>query len=848
MIKKLIVSGVFLFTLIVGAVTANAYYLIENDFNDGVSAPWFLQTGGNAMANSRVTEGNVKIHIDKGGIDVWDVSFRNKQFVINKNHKYRYSFKVRSDKPMEARMRIGDNDSERNYYEYIFKEIDVNSSWQTVSDEFTADSSYSKVEFDFYVGGKYLLGASKNDIYFDDISLEDVGVPDPTPTKLPERIDIRVNQMGYYPDLAKKATLVSTFKSPVKVILKNSYGQTVWEGMSKPEGADIASGDVVHIIDFSDFKQIGKGYRLYTEDAHSYDFDIGTDIYTKMKYDALKFFYYARSGEKINMPYCVESMWERQALHESDVVLQAINTDFSDGPYTGGPVTIDGTGGWFDAGNFAKNIVGGGLATWMLQNQYEMAIKNKVGEYEDNKMNIPESRNKYPDLLDEARHNMEFMLNAQIPAGYNKEGMVIHRIADEYWGILGSIDVIDPANRYFLPPSTEATLNFAACAAQASRLWKDYDEDFSRKCLKAAEAAWEAAQKYPDVHMPVQREYPGYTDELYVNDKDEFYWAACELFISTGKAAYLDYIRSSPYAFKCPKGSDGGIERASAFNAINTAACGTFSLALTSPKGLGADEIKAAKAGIADVADYYMVIQAQEGYGVPLGVSTYLFDDIGRKIEIKDGYGLYSNLAIINRSIVMAYAYQMTKDRKYLNGMTESMDYIMGRNPLTKSYVSGYGEDPLKNPNNYIFCQQVNPDMPPVPPGFLSSGPNSAAADPWAQSYGLFDNGVPAMRCYLDNAESWSTNITSPELNSSLAWLTAYIDGVYKAAPSIPAALDVNNDGVINLIDVVTVAKAFNSSKGDARYVSEYDFNSDGAINMNDIIIIARYFNTIVKN
>ncbi len=64
--------------------------------------------------------------------------------------------------------------------------------------------------------------------------------------------------------------------------------------------------------------------------------------------------------------------------------------------------------------------------------------------------------------------------------------------------------------------------------------------------------------------------------------------------------------------------------------------------------------------------------------------------------------------------------------------------------------------------------------------------------------------------------------------------------------PTPVKSIDVNNDGAINMTDVMIVASAFNSTRGDSRYVENYDFNSDGAINMNDIMILAAKFNTKV--
>lgn len=58
---------------------------------------------------------------------------------------------------------------------------------------------------------------------------------------------------------------------------------------------------------------------------------------------------------------------------------------------------------------------------------------------------------------------------------------------------------------------------------------------------------------------------------------------------------------------------------------------------------------------------------------------------------------------------------------------------------------------------------------------------------------------------------------------------------------------DLNNDRVINMLDVVLLAKAFNSSIGTSRYVPSYDLNNDGAINMRDVVIIAENFNKVLS-
>ncbi len=64
--------------------------------------------------------------------------------------------------------------------------------------------------------------------------------------------------------------------------------------------------------------------------------------------------------------------------------------------------------------------------------------------------------------------------------------------------------------------------------------------------------------------------------------------------------------------------------------------------------------------------------------------------------------------------------------------------------------------------------------------------------------------------------------------------------------PTSSNSPDLNNDGVVNMADVIILAGAFNSVRGESKYVAAYDLNNDGAINISDVIIIAGSFNKII--
>ena len=87
--------------------------------------------------------------------------------------------------------------------------------------------------------------------------------------------------------------------------------------------------------------------------------------------------------------------------------------------------------------------------------------------------------------------------------------------------------------------------------------------------------------------------------------------------------------------------------------------------------------------------------------------------------------------------MMLGLAHDFTNDSKYLNGVAMGMDYLMGRNPLDQSYVTGWGDRPLENPYHRFWCNQANPKYPVPPPGILSGGPNSGFEDPYMASAGL---------------------------------------------------------------------------------------------------------------
>jgi endoglucanase len=850
MLKKLSVIGLLSFTALAAASTANAAEILQTtDFKSGVSLPWHISESNEQNSYSFVKDGKYVVHMDQKGTNKWDVQIRHREMAIQSGHTYTVKFSVTANKSTQIYTKIGDMGEpygeawNHNWAPYSI----TGGQTLTVTDTFKADKDYKTAEWAFHLGGE-LAGSLPVEISFISMSLTDPQFsPTPVPTPTPAR-DIRVNQLGYFPNAAKKATLkVNSETAPTTTWqLKNSSGTVVASGTTKSYGPDHASGETVQIIDFSSYTTPGKNYQLVSGSATSFPFDIGKDMYSTMKYDAIKYFYHARSGIEIKMPYCVDSKWARAAGHTTD------NPKLITGRNYNGPASIEGSGGWYDAGDHGKYVVNGGISLWTMQNIFEHSLaKGKDAQFGDSKLNIPESGNSKNDLLDETRWEMEWMLKMQIPSGYDRAGMAVHKMADVAWTALATRPDQDKQDRIYYPPSTAATLNLAACAAQAARMWKTIDPTFSAKCLTAAETAYAAAKKNPAIYAPFGQE-PGsgtYGDN-YV--EDDFYWAACELYVTTGKSDYLTDLKGYKDALKMPvtlSGESNGM--AGCFDWGATGGLGTLTLALHK-----SGEFKEVGESIKKAADTFIAVQAKEGYGIPLAESTYVNEFAGQS-ETITGYPWASNAFVINEAIVMAYAYDVSGDSKYFNGTSESMDYLMGRNPLLQNYVTGYGENPLKYPHHRFFCPQIDSTFPSAPPGFLSGGPNSGTQDPWASGAGLKVNKAAAQKCFLDHVESWSTNEVTINWNAPLAWITYYLDtyndGVIPTitpsstpTPTQPTNVlvpeDINQDGVVNMVDVLAIARAFGTVSGDTKFDPACDLTKDGAINMGDVIKLALKF------
>ncbi|MFF5754186.1 glycoside hydrolase family 9 protein [Streptomyces longwoodensis] len=707
---------------------------VRNGTFDTTSDPWWTSN-----VTAGLSDGRLCADVPGGTTNRWDSAIGQNDITLVKGETYRFSFHA-SGVPEGHVVRA-----------IVGLAVSPYDTWQEASPVLTeADGSYSytfTAPVDTTQGQvAFQVGGSTDAWRFcvDDVSLlggvpPEVYEPDTGPR-------VRVNQVAYLPAGPKNATLVTDATTRLPWQLKDAKGTTVARGLTVPRGVDASSGQNVHSIDFGSYRGRGTGYTLVADGETSHPFDVDAAAYRRLRLDSVKYYYTQRSGIAIRDD--LRPGYGRAAGHLN----VAPNQGDANVPCQPGvcDYTLDVTGGWYDAGDHGKYVVNGGIATWELLSTYERSLRARTGHpaaLGDGTLALPESGNKVPDVLDEARWELEFLLKMQVPAGQPLAGMAHHKVHDEQWTGLPLLPGQDPQKRELHPPTTAATLNLAATAAQAARLYRPYDKAFAARALTAARTAWQAALAHPDLYADPNDGTGGgaYNDD---DVTDEFYWAAAELYLTTGERQFADHVLDSPVHTADVFGPTG-------FDWGHTAAAGRLDLALVPSRLPGRDQVRRS---VVKAADTYLATLTAHPYGMPYAPAGNRYD-----------WG--SSHQVLNNAVVIATAYDLTGARKYRDGALQGMDYVLGRNALNISYVTGYGEVSSHNQHSRWYAHELDPTLPNPPSGTLAGGPNSSIQDPYAQSK---LTGCVGQFCYIDDIQSWSTNETAINWNAALARMASF--------------------------------------------------------------------------
>jgi endoglucanase len=546
---------------------------------------------------------------------------------------------------------------------------------------------------------------------------------------------IRLDQVGYLPDETKLAVVVGSATAS-EFTVRSASGATVLRGTLDPARVDPDSGDSVRTADFSRVAQEG-AYRIDVPGVGtSHEFEISPRVYAAAFRLALRSFYAQRCGTAVDL-----SPTHPGYAHPACHVAGTPNPDALFHSSSGRGGSREASRGWHDAGDYGKYVVNSGIATGELLWAYELERDRVAGV----RLDIPESGDDVPDILDEARWNLEWMLTMQ-----DADGGVWHKLTSERFGSFVMPHQDDGGPRYVIGTGTSpfkgscATGDFAAVMAAAARSFAPHDAAFAATAAAAAERAWRWLQDNPNV---VFRNCCGVSTGEYGDDdcSDERLWAAAELFRTTGRAEYAAAFVAGQARFV--PSVDGGFPQ----DWGNVRNLAMLAYLLADQPGSDPAVRARLRADTLAAADAIVSRTRAHAYRISLRPEDYVWG---------------SNGAVANYGVLLMLADRLAPNPAYVQAARDDLHYLLGRNTFGLSWVTQLGDRPFQHPHHRPSGADANPEPWP---GLLSGGPNRYGGDPVIDAMPA----TPPARRYRDDQGSWASNENAINWNAALVLLLA---------------------------------------------------------------------------
>ncbi len=482
-----------------------------------------------------------------------------------------------------------------------------------------------------------------------------------------------------------------------------------------------ASGEEVLRGEFSGLTRAGTFQIKLNTGLTSAPFRIVPGVYQEALDASIKSFYFQRASMGIEEQY--GGIYHRASGHPDDRCLYHPSSGRTEG-YLSSP------GGWYDAGDYGKYVVNAALTVGQMLNLVELLPRGVPGDA----LNIPESSNGITDLLDEIRYELDWLTTMQ-----DEDGGVYHKLTALNFGgfIMPGEYQLD---RYIIGKGTTSSLSFAAVMAQASRIYAEVDPDFSAQALESAERAWDWAKENDSI--PFRNPEDVFTGE-YGDDQfsDDFYWAAAELYVSTGREDYLQALNEydQPYQHQITN-SWKFFVRNMGFHTLLIH--GKLTEKLRQKHLLLSDELLANMESI------------------PYGISI-------------DHFEWGSNSDVLNQAMILCIAHHLSGEQRYLDGAIRNADYIFGKNATGYSYLTGFGSMQVMNPHHRPSGAD-NIDEPV--PGFIVGGPNKDKQDRADVEY---TSDYPA-KSFMDVEPSFASNEVCLNWNAPAVFVLGYLEYVHR--------------------------------------------------------------------
>lgn len=553
---------------------------------------------------------------------------------------------------------------------------------------------------------------------------------------------IRVNQVGFYPGLEKIAIVEGNVSGPKFYVKSVDLSTIYFTGTLGAGAAWPYSNEYVKVADFSTLQTPGQ-YVIEVDGVaeKSPPFSILPQVNNGIAKASIKGFYFNRASTALLPAFA--GVWQRAAGHPDDKVL--IHASAATAARPAGTV-VSSTKGWYDAGDYNCYVVNSGITMHNLLSAYE----HFPSYYDKLSINIPESNNAIPDLLDEAKWNLDWMLTMQDP---NDGGVYHKKTTAKFCGAV--MPYADTAARYLVAKGSAATFDFAATMAMAYRVYKKYDPAFANQCLNAAQLAYKWGIANPNIYFknPEGISTGEYGDG---NTTDEKEWAATELYISTGNDAYYLQSFKNSETYGLPGWP-------------NVRSLGLISLVHHRKQltATGKNDTLAMKAKLIALANKSKLYKTKDAYRTSMGTNG------------NGDFNWGGNSNALNYGMINIAAYLLTGETEHLNLTISSLDYVLGRNATSYCFVTGFGTKKVMDPHHRPSYADAVTD--PVP-GWLAGGPNTNAQNDCGAA--KYPSSTYRAIAYLDNWCSYSTNEVAINWNGPLVFVSGGIEAILAYANS----------------------------------------------------------------
>ncbi len=520
----------------------------------------------------------------------------------------------------------------------------------------------------------------------------------------------------------------------------------------------VQSGDKAWWFDFSSVTTPGNYYIFDNANSkRSYEFSVGNNIYNDALKHAIRFFYYQRCGMARATPYAAATYTD-VACHKAaqqDLKCRDVTQP--------GNVALekDLSGGWHDAGDYNKYT----NFCFATVNYLLDAYEQNPTVFKDN-YGIPESGNGVPDILDEIKYELDWLLKMQ-----NSDGSALMKVSTQGFPG-GSPPSKDVAQRFYGPAASSSTRTVASLFAHASILYKTIPSmtAYSTTLLTKAQLAWTWLQANPGNSNYNNSGFGSANPEVSsYNQNSTSLTAAIYLYAATGTATYRTYVDNNYniqpmqwtywYAFE------------SAFEDALLYYCNTAGATASTVNAIKTNCITSVSNSNGDMLPAYL--SKTDAYIAHMKDGDYVWGNNQNKCET--GSMLYN---------MVQYNLDATNKTNYRNAAEGYIHYLHGVNPIGLAFLTNanvFGGDNFTKEiyhgwfgDGTAFDGGITPYLGP-PPGFIPGGVNPSY-NPDATYTGPVispPKNQPVQKSYKD----WNTSY--PENSWEISEVGIYVNAAY---------------------------------------------------------------------